>query len=233
MTRYDELLASANNIARRYNEIAQLDADSLLIKDIQALVNIITVMHHDIQDIENAIKDDTTPDMIDLGKLRHWAEQLRIQRGEYERRLALDTFPVDEETLRNKFPKVAYSETNKRYYIIDAQKVNVCEMCNTPTFRHLSDNGRYGLAREFEKHNIRFAAHHLPEPFENSIICEQCVKNGKVLFTCAFCGEKRPTKEIYSSTWENVCTTCANTLSHVEFQEKMNELREEYTWSGD
>jgi hypothetical protein len=65
-------------------------------------------------------------------------------------------------------------------------------------------------------------------------VCQDCVKNGKVEFTCSLCGIKQPTSQIQETIGgydkDYLCQTCYTTKTAKEWEEKTDDLHKEHRW---
>lgn len=67
-------------------------------------------------------------------------------------------------------------------------------------------------------------------------VCEECERNGRVLFICEICGKEQSCDEVQESFGdppEYLCKGCYATVSAKEWDEKARGLRESHRWDFD
>jgi len=63
--------------------------------------------------------------------------------------------------------------------------------------------------------------------------CEECVEEGKVVFTCFICEDELNTSKIahgYGDPKEYTCTDCFKSLTAKEYDDKLKELGKKHQW---
>ena len=64
-------------------------------------------------------------------------------------------------------------------------------------------------------------------------VCEECERNGRVLFTCELCGKEQSSTEVQESFGdppEYLCKGCYASVSAKDWTEKVDGLRKSHQW---
>lgn len=108
-----------------------------------------------------------------------------------------------------------------------------CPICHRPMIRPFAQRVEYRLSPKAQMERADIVRPGDEIPGSDRVACEVCTQEGKIVFTCAFCGQERRSDLLHESHPEPVCTICYNTLTAAEWEAKEDALHEEHRYDYD